>query len=74
MTLRKLANNVTVVCYANKQILFSYETPVAAWLLGKGYYRTSKFFSRTTLRHVSQWLDGREAELVDQSFLDNLCC
>lgn len=73
MTLRKLGSNVTLMCWDNKQVLYSYETPVAAWVLGKGYYRTTQYFSRSTSKHISQWLDGRSAEMVDQSYIDNLC-
>jgi hypothetical protein len=73
MTLRRLGNNVTLMCWDSKQVLYSYDTPVCAWVLGHGYYRTTQYFSPTTSKHITRWLDGRKAELVDQSFIDNLC-
>ena len=53
-------------------ILFSYKTPVAANLSSGGFVRTSTYFSKTTSRHINKWLDGANADLVEQSFLDNL--
>lgn len=52
-------------------ILFSYSTPVAASIRGK-YYKTKTKFSKTTSKHISTWLDGREAEEKEQEFFDNL--
>lgn len=73
MTLRQLGTNMTLLCFANKQILFSYETPVAAFVSGRGYLRTSKQHSRTTTKHVMQWLNGFHAEAVPQEAIDALC-
>lgn len=63
-------------------ILFSYSTPVGAYIPGLGWLETERKYSRTTTKHVSQWL-GRnnyphttkttETELVQQfRFLDGL--
>ena len=51
-------------------ILFSYETPVAAQLAEGGFIKTSKKWSRTTSKHITQWLEGAQAVEVDQSELD----
>lgn len=49
------------------QILFSYETPVAA-KIGASYYRTEEKFSRTTTRHINLYLAGiAKVEEVPQS-------
>ena len=54
------------------KILFSYKTPVAANLYNGGYVRTSTYFSKTTSRHINKWLEGVKADLVEQSFLEQL--
>lgn len=54
-------------------VLFSYKTPVAAHVTGRGYIKTEKFWSKTTSRHVNSWLEGVTASTVPQAYLDNLC-
>jgi hypothetical protein len=51
-------------------IFFSYKTPVAAQLAQGGFVRTSKRWSVTTSKHITQWLAGAKAAEVDQSTLD----
>ena len=58
------------------RILFSYRTPVAAHTNGR-YIRTEQHLSRTTSRHISQWLracnqDPAEVDEVPQAELDAL--
>ena len=53
-------------------IMFSYNTPVCAQLSGGGFVKTDEYYSRTTSKHINQWLDGVDAELVSQDFIDNL--
>jgi len=72
MRLRSIKKNMTEVVLGDLTILFSYETPVACHIQGKGYFRTSKRWSATTTRHINQWLDGAEAEERPQKFFDNL--
>jgi len=64
-------NNVNVISTNNADILFSYSTPVAACVDGK-FIRTATRYSVTTSKHINQWLDGRKAETVEQSVIDNL--
>jgi len=64
--------NTTVVEIGGNTVLFSYKTPVAALIPGRGYVRTDKFHSRTTSKHIGQFLDGVKAEIVPQAFLNNL--
>jgi hypothetical protein len=40
------------------KVLFSYGTPVAALVPGKGYIRTDRFISPTTERHIAFWCDS----------------
>lgn len=55
----------------NVLVLFSYQTPVAAFVDGKAF-KTSKKFSRTTSRHISAWFDGEDAEEKPQAFFNAL--
>jgi len=45
---------------------------VAARLSNYDYVRTSTNHSRTTQKHITQWLEGVEAEKKDQAFFDEL--
>ncbi len=72
MRLQPIASNMTQVDFNNGyQVLFSYKTPVAC-LSDNGYYRTSKFWSVTTSRHINKWLDGVLAKEQPQEFFDSL--
>ena len=53
-------------------LLVSYETVVAARLSNYEYVRTSTNHSRTTQKHITQWLEGVAAEKKDQTFFDEL--
>jgi cytochrome b len=53
-------------------VLFSYQTPVAAQLAEGGFVRTSTKWSKTTSKHINQWLQGAKAREVDQSVLDGM--
>ena len=67
------ANQTEVSINDGTQIFFSYRTPVAAYLPGKGYVRTERFWSKTTSRHINKWLQGvNNVSEVSQSVLDNL--
>ena len=72
MQLTPIASNMTEVETSDARILFSYRTPVAAYVFGRGYVRTEEFFSVTTSRHINKWLDGGTAKEVAQTYLDNL--
>ena len=55
MRLNNIASNMTEITLANgTQILFSYKTPVASWENGQ-FYKTEKFWSKTTSRHINKW-------------------
>jgi len=61
MKLEKISTNVTKVFLPGWTVLFSYNTPVAAFELETcKYYRTSEFHSVTTSRHINQFVKGRE--------------
>ena len=63
MTELELDNGIT--------ILFSYETPVACSTVN-GWFKTEQWYSKTTTRHVTQWLEGIKAQIKPQSFFAEL--
>ena len=73
MKLKKLGNNVTLVKFDTCEVLYSYETPVAAMRSSDHeYLRTNQFWSVTTSRHINQWLQGVEAQEKDQDYFYGL--
>ena len=77
MQLTPLASNMTEVETSEGRVLFSYRTPVAAYVFGKNgfgghFVRTEKWWSVTTSRHINKWLDGGTAKEVAQTYLDKL--
>ena len=71
MQLTPIASNMTEIETSEARILFSYRTPVAAYIFGEGYVKTDQFWSVTTSRHINKWgaKDGKE---VPQARLDSL--
>ena len=77
MQLVPLASNMTEVETDLGRVLFSYRTPVAAYVYGKdgfggGFVRTKKWWSVTTSRHINKWIDNCTVREVSQTYLDNL--
>lgn len=72
MKLNPIGSNRTVLSLDNgTEVFFSYKTPVAAFVPGKGYVRTDRKWSVTTSKHINAWLNG-PAETVPQAYLDSL--
>ena len=72
MKIKKLGASKTLLSFPNYEIFISYETPVAARLKNGDCIRTNKNWSRTTQKHITQYLEGLTAKKVEQSVLDNL--
>ena len=76
MKLFPIATNQTEVETAEARIFFSYRTPVAAYVFGRGYVRSQEFFSTTTSRHINKWIgtDSKTdtTERVSQDYLNSL--
>ena len=72
MQLTPIASNMTEVETSEARILFSYRTPVAAYVYGVGYVKTDKWWSVTTSRHINKWIDKCTVREVSQTYLDNL--
>lgn len=75
MKLSPVGSNQTEIERADgTTILYSYQTPVAAFVPGKGALCTSERYSNTTSRHinaaVSRW--GATRHNVEQSEIDRL--
>jgi hypothetical protein len=70
--LKPIGANVTELELGNAYVLFSYKTPVAAFVPGKGYLRTAQKWSKTTTKHINQWLKGAIAVEVPQSEIEAL--
>ena len=70
------ANQTTLELADGIVILFSYETPVAAFVPGRGYLVTDQYYSRTTSKHITQWLMREryagDAETMPQDFFTTL--
>ena len=75
MNLTPIAANQTEVETKNARVFFSYRTPVAAYIFGEGFVKTSTWYSTTTTRHLNKWI-GRNivdtVKEVPQELLDNL--
>ncbi len=72
LKIHQLGSNMVELELGDTWILFSYSTPVAARVPGEGWFRTEKFHSMTTSRHINKWLGGREAATMPQEFFDGL--
>lgn len=70
--IKVIGSNQTEVKQSNgTTIFYSYNTPVVALVSGV-WYKTTKKWSNTTSKHINAYLDGIQAQGVDQSFFDNL--
>jgi hypothetical protein len=78
MKVQSIGSNQTQVSLADgTEVLFSYSTPVAALVPGKGWMRTEQTHSVTTTKHVNRWLTANastyaKVALVDQWEIDQL--
>lgn len=76
MKVQSIGSNQTEVSLADgTEILFSYSTPVAALVPGKGWIRSAFKHSATTTKHVNAWLRkncGGTVQTVPQWDLDQL--
>lgn len=75
-TTRKVGSNITErILPDGSVVLYSYATPVAAYVGGR-FVRTNVWYSKTTTRHTNKWLGMRRADdvgTVDQQFLNSIC-
>ena len=73
MEVRAIGSNQTEVETSDgTRVLVSYNTPVAAYIVGRGYVRTSEHYSKTTTAHINKWLDGAKYETVSPAKIKGL--
>ena len=74
MKLKTHGDNINEVIFSNNNLLlFSYETPVAAYVHGVGFFRTLYPWSATTTRHINKWLKkvgNGDAKLREQEYFN----
>lgn len=73
MKFNRISKNVVEMKLGNDTVLFSYNTPVACHMaITRKYYRTDRFHSVTTSKHINQWLSAhkKDAILCDQDWFD----
>ena len=73
MTLTAIGSNQTEIERADGvTVLYSYSTPVAAFVPGKGALCTNKRYSKTTSGHVTKAVErwGATRTNVDQGVID----
>lgn len=57
MKLVNLGSNMTELELTDgSTVFFSYNTPVAGFIPGQGVFRTEKWFSQTTSKHINKWI------------------
>tara|TARA_A100001037_G_C14601551_1_gene393166 strand:+ start:264 stop:494 length:231 start_codon:yes stop_codon:yes gene_type:complete len=72
MQIKPIASNMTELEVNNTTILFSYSTPVAGYS-DEGAFRTDKWYSVTTSKHINKYLGGKDVgKVVPQSYIDAL--
>ena len=73
MKLTRLGASKTLLALSSgTEIFYSYDTPVACQMNTGEVFKTEEYFSRTTSKHITQYLNGREAEAVPQSMINQL--
>ena len=74
MKLSPVGPNQTILTFPNEdEVFFSYETPVAGWINGEGYWRAERKYSRTTTKHVSRYANTyRVRTLTDDQVAETL--
>ena len=72
MKLERLGTSKSLLTLSSgSEIFYSYNTPVAAQVAGE-LYRTNEYYSRTTSKHITQYLNGRYAHTVELSFIQQI--
>lgn len=78
MNLNSIKTNMTEMTIGDNKILFSYKTPVAIQNRFGLIFVTEKFWSKTTSRHINEWLKLRNPNIpgsnfeMPQEYFDNL--
>ena len=75
MILRQVGSNQTELSFNNGTTLFfSYETPVAGFSPNDGHFRTSTYYSRTTSKHINNYMQHvSNPKIVSDDYIVSLC-
>ncbi len=71
LKIRSLGSNQTELTIGETLMLFSYQTPVVAYVPGRGWLRTREHYSRTTSKHINKWI-GSTYTIVSQSEINSI--
>lgn len=66
-----IGSNQIEIQHGANRFLISYKTPVAAYISGQGFFRTSTKYSRTTSKHINKWLTGASAQDIPQQIIND---
>lgn len=72
MKLNTYGENQTELQIRHVAIFFSYNTPVACYIGGMGYFKTSEKHSQTTTKHINKWLVGVMVQEKPQEWFNSL--
>lgn len=66
-----IGSNQIEIHHGDNRYLISYKTPVAAYISGQGFFRSSTKWSRTTSKHINKWLEGVTAKEIPQQIIED---
>ena len=73
MKIKRLGTSKTLlVLPSGSEAFFSNDTPVVYQMHYGEIFKTEEYYSQTTSKHITQYLNGREAEAVPQSMINQL--
>ena len=73
MKIKRLGANKTILALpSGSEAFYSYDTPVAFQMHSGEIFKTEEYYSQTTSKHITQYLNGRNAEAVPQSMINQL--
>jgi hypothetical protein len=73
MSISPIGSNQTELSLPDgSRVLFSYKTPVAAYVIGRGYIRTEERFGPTTSKHINNWMGKGVGKEVPQGEIEEI--
>ncbi len=57
MKIKTISKNLNIISNGYIALCFSYETPVAGYSPDIGFFKTKKFWSSTTTKHINKFLE-----------------
>ena len=74
MKITQVGSNQTLVTFSNQdEVFYSYDTPVAGWVCGQGFWISERKHSRTTSKHVGKYANTANVRILnDEQVADKL--